>query len=48
MSNEVIGDSISSVDNRIEAAEHQLQHQTSLKKALMQDLLTGKVRVKVN
>lgn len=43
-----IGAAISSTDRRIIVTEQKLQRQKSIKKALMQDLLTGKVRVKVN
>jgi type I restriction enzyme, S subunit len=38
---------ISSIGNNIEEIQNKLSHIKSLKKALMQDLLTGKVRVKV-
>jgi len=38
---------LTSIDNNIEAKQKKLAHTESLKKALMQDLLTGKVRVKV-
>jgi len=39
---------LSSVDNRIEQVAIKLSQTESLKKSLMQDLLTGKVRVTVN
>jgi type I restriction enzyme S subunit len=39
---------LSSVDNRIEQVAIKLSQTQSLKKSLMQDLLTGKVRVTVN
>jgi type I restriction enzyme S subunit len=39
---------LSSVDNRIEQVAIKLSQTKSLKKSLMQDLLTGKVRVTVN
>lgn len=39
---------ISSVEEKIEQLESKLQQTQSLKKSLMQDLLTGKVRVSVN
>jgi type I restriction enzyme S subunit len=42
---EKIVSSIESLDNRIEIQKNKLTHTTSLKKALMNDLLTGKVRV---
>jgi len=38
---------LASAGNNIEAKQKKLVHTKSLKKALMQDLLTGKVRVKV-
>lgn len=38
---------ISSIDTNIDEKQRKLNHTKSLKKALMQDLLTGKVRVKV-
>jgi len=38
---------LTSIDNNIEAKQKKLAQTKSLKKALMQDLLTGKVRVKV-
>nr|WP_298377970.1 restriction endonuclease subunit S [uncultured Halomonas sp.] len=43
-----IGNSIASVDTQTSLLESKLQSANSLKKALMQDLLTGKVRVKVD
>lgn len=43
----VIGEALSSIDVRIQALMKAKVHKLSLKKALMQDLLTGKVRVKV-
>ncbi|MDE0159475.1 MAG: restriction endonuclease subunit S [Candidatus Dadabacteria bacterium] len=39
---------LSSIDKNIEEKQHKLDKIQSLKKSLMQDLLTGKVRVKVN
>lgn len=39
---------LSSIDRNIEEKQHKLNKIQSLKKSLMQDLLTGKVRVKVN
>lgn len=42
-----IGNSIASVDSKISLFESKLRSVSSLKKALMQDLLTGKVRVKI-
>jgi type I restriction enzyme, S subunit len=39
---------LSSIDNHIEHKRHNLQQTQSLKKSLMQDLLTGKVRVTVH
>lgn len=39
---------VDSVTNKIRIAERKLESTTNTKKALMQDLLTGKVRVKVN
>ncbi|MBR9827183.1 MAG: hypothetical protein GYB41_00790 [Oceanospirillales bacterium] len=44
---EAIASSLDSVHNRIKRAKDKLQSCQSLKKALMQDLLTGKVRVNV-
>jgi type I restriction enzyme S subunit len=43
----MIVNSLSALDKRIQNAGLKLNSQTKLKKALMQDLLTGKVRVKV-
>ena len=37
-----------SIQGRINKVKDKLTHTTSLKKSLMQDLLTGKVRVTVN
>ncbi|MDY7219862.1 restriction endonuclease subunit S [Denitrificimonas sp. JX-1] len=42
---ELITEVLASVDNRISRVNDKLAHQLDLKKALMQDLLTGKVRV---
>ena len=39
---------VKSIDKQIENKEEKLQQTQSLKKSLMQDLLTGKVRAKVN
>jgi type I restriction enzyme S subunit len=39
---------LKSIDKQIENKEEKLEKHQSLKKSLMQDLLTGKVRVKVN
>ena len=39
---------LSSIDKNIEEKQRKLEQTQSLKKSLMQDLLTGKVRVKVN
>ena len=39
---------LSSIDKNIEEKQHKLNKTQSLKKSLMQDLLTGKVRVQVN
>ena len=39
---------LSSIDNNIENKQRKLQQNKSLKKSLMQDLLTGKVRVKTD
>ena len=36
---------LSSIDKNIEEKQHKLEQTQSLKKSLMQDLLTGKVRV---
>ncbi|PME29181.1 hypothetical protein BCV39_08650 [Vibrio sp. 10N.286.55.E10] len=44
----VIGDSISKIDTLLSVKEAKLRKLEDLKKALMQDLLTGKVRVKVD
>ncbi|WP_434634926.1 restriction endonuclease subunit S [Vibrio sp. SCSIO 43086] len=44
---ELIAKSICSVRNKVDALVNKLNQQKHLKKALMQDLLTGKVRVKV-
>ncbi|WP_085301394.1 restriction endonuclease subunit S [Colwellia polaris] len=43
-----ISENLNSIVSRIDATQNKLQHFKSLKKALMQDLLTGKVRVKVD
>jgi type I restriction enzyme S subunit len=43
-----IASSISSINNNILSLKRRLSQTQSLKKALMQDLLTGKVRVQVN
>lgn len=43
-----IANAIFSLDSRIENLEHKLQSVALAKKGLMQDLLTGKVRVKVH
>ncbi|WP_146107516.1 restriction endonuclease subunit S [Aliivibrio sifiae] len=43
-----IGDTLSAVDGRIQTLMKIKTSKVSLKKALMQDLLTGKVRVKVD
>ena len=43
----IIGDSISQVDRVLSAKNNKLIKMNNTKKALMQDLLTGKVRVKV-
>ncbi len=43
-----ISSSLSSIESRIYTTEDKLNHLKALKKALMQDLLTGKVRVKVD
>jgi type I restriction enzyme, S subunit len=42
-----IASTLSYIDSHLEKLNKKLQHTKSLKKALMQDLLTGKVRVKV-
>ena len=39
---------LTSVDDNIEEKQRKLEHIQSLKKSLMQDLLTGKVRVQVD
>ena len=39
---------LTSMDKNIEEKQHKLTQTQSLKKSLMQDLLTGKVRVTVN
>ena len=39
---------LTSVDDNIEEKQRKLEHTQSLKKSLMQDLLTGKVRVQVD
>ena len=39
---------IGSIQRTIEEQQHKLSQTQSLKKSLMQDLLTGKVRVSVN
>ena len=39
---------LDSIDNRIDQKKQKLSQTQSLKKSLMQDLLTGKVRVQVN
>ena len=44
----VIGDAVLSLDNTINNCQEKLKMLSLLKKALMQDLLTGKVRVKVS
>ncbi len=44
----VIGDSISQIDRVLSAKKNKLVKMNNTKKALMQDLLTGKVRVKVD
>jgi type I restriction enzyme S subunit len=43
-----IAESIDSVDFRLNHSNEKLARLTSIKKALMQDLLTGKVRVKID
>ena len=43
-----IGQILSSIDAKIESVDQKLSQTQSLKKSLMQDLLTGKVRVQVN
>jgi type I restriction enzyme S subunit len=42
-----ISSSLSSIESKLYAVEDKLEHSKLLKKALMQDLLTGKVRVKL-
>lgn len=44
---QIIGETLSAVDVRIQALMKVRTSKSSLKKALMQDLLTGKIRVKV-
>ncbi|MBC3921054.1 restriction endonuclease subunit S [Undibacterium sp. CY18W] len=44
---QLIGKSMEAIDQKIEVATQKYIHFSSIKKALMQDLLTGKVRVKV-
>lgn len=44
----LIGDSVSSIDNVIFDKQSNLNSLLHMKKALMQDLLTGKVRVQVD
>ena len=39
---------LSSIDSKIEVKQQKLQQTQNLKKSLIQDLLTGKVRVSVN
>tara|TARA_R110002074_G_scaffold236098_1_gene407893 strand:+ start:4143 stop:5399 length:1257 start_codon:yes stop_codon:yes gene_type:complete len=43
-----ISAALSTIDGRIESVERKLTNSIALKKALMQDLLTGKVRVKID
>lgn len=45
---EVIADALMALDERIDSGHLKLNAVRSVKKSLMQDLLTGKVRVKVN
>jgi type I restriction enzyme S subunit len=45
---QLIGKNMAAVDLKIEAATKKYEHYLSIKKALMQDLLTGKVRVNVS
>jgi type I restriction enzyme S subunit len=45
---EKIGTAILSIEHTIEEKQRKLEQTQSLKKSLMQDLLTGKVRVTVN
>ena len=42
-----IADILTSIDDSIQQQQRELQQTQNLKKSLMQDLLTGKVRVKV-
>lgn len=44
----LIAEAIESIDARIEAISNTLRQAINIKKALMQDLLTGKVRVKID
>jgi len=44
----VIANTLNSIRDKIVASNHKAHHFKCLKKALMQDLLTGKVRVKIN
>jgi type I restriction enzyme S subunit len=43
-----IASMLSSIDDMIQIKQKRVFHKKSLKKSLMQDLLTGKVRVTVN
>ena len=43
-----IVETVSAIDKKIETHRRKLSQTQSLKKSLMQDLLTGKVRVQVN
>jgi type I restriction enzyme S subunit len=43
-----IADILTSIDDSIQQEEKELEQTQNLKKSLMQDLLTGKVRVKVD
>lgn len=43
----IIGETISAIDSRINSHHQKLKNVLNIKKALMQDLLTGKVRVNV-
>ena len=43
-----IADILTSIDDSIQQQQRELQQTQNLKKSLMQDLLTGKVRVKVD
>jgi type I restriction enzyme S subunit len=45
---EKIAGALESISDSIKACERKRTQQASIKKALMQDLLTGKVRVKVD